>query len=663
VFDISTLKSIIPNGETMKINTAFCFVISGFIYLLLKERTYEKIAIVLSILLVAFALVTLIQDLFSIDLGIDQWIMADSTSIAMGKKAGRMAESTSFSFIVLGIVFLIIKSQSTRLKLYAQYAAHIISLISFIALIGYILNVPSFYRLSILSSMPLHTVFGFLFLSVALTLINPHIGLTGLFTGSKIGNSMARRLFPVMAVTIVILSLIRIELHRHDLINVEFGIALFALSFIIVSLFSIAWTSKQLNISDENRTKAEIQLVMANQNLGNTVAEKTKDLQRTIETLKIQEEILWKNEHLLKEVINNSDSAIFVKDRLGKYIIVNNAFSQNFDKSPESMIGLSAFDIFSPQLATELIADEKFIYESEESVIRDVKVPSKGGKSSLLTSKFALFDEHNTIYAICGISTDITQLEKTKEELELLTDQLQRQNKQLLNFAHITSHNLRSPVSNLNSLLHFYRLSTDSADKEMLFSKFEIVIHHLSTTLNDLIEALKIKEDVGKELELLSFEDILTKTKETFAGTIMETESIITADFSKAPTIEYPKSYLESILLNLLSNAMKYQSPLRKPKIHFETATNKEEIILLVTDNGLGIDLEKYGSKIFGLNKTFHRHAEAKGVGLFIIKTQIEAMGGTIALASEVDKGTTFKITFNSNKKEYDNKTIYSLHN
>jgi signal transduction histidine kinase len=175
---------------------------------------------------------------------------------------------------------------------------------------------------------------------------------------------------------------------------------------------------------------------------------------------------------------------------------------------------------------------------------------------------------------------------------------------------------------------------------------FETIVKHLTETLNELVDSLKMQEDKGKEREWLNFEDVFKKTNQIFIGTILESNAIVTADFSKADKIEYPRSYLESIMLNLLSNALKYRSPARAPEIHFLTEETSEGLTLKISDNGLGMDLKKYGGKLFGLNKTFHRHAEAKGIGLFMTKIQIEAMGGHISAESEVDKGTTFKVVF-----------------
>jgi signal transduction histidine kinase len=108
----------------------------------------------------------------------------------------------------------------------------------------------------------------------------------------------------------------------------------------------------------------------------------------------------------------------------------------------------------------------------------------------------------------------------------------------------------------------------------------------------------------------------------------------------------YSKGYLESILQNLLSNALKYRSPKRTPEITVRTGVENGSIVLRVSDNGLGIDMVKFGEELFGLHKTFHEHQDARGVGLFLVKTQIEAMGGTVEAESEIDKGTTFTIRF-----------------
>ena len=240
---------------------------------------------------------------------------------------------------------------------------------------------------------------------------------------------------------------------------------------------------------------------------------------------------------------------------------------------------------------------------------------------------------------IFGVFQDIN-------EVKIYQEKLIAKNNQLANFAHITSHNLRAPVSNLNSLLSLYNMSEDPEEKSLIFSKFKVVISHLSSTLNTLVEAIKIKEKKDIELEEVYFQDILTKAEELFSGDIINKKATIIADFSEVEKIVYNKVYLESIITNLISNSLKYNSLDRSLNIKISTKIHNNKIQLLVTDNGLGIDLEKHKHKIFGLNKVFHRHKDSKGVGLYILKNQIESLGGSISVQSEVEKGTTMIVEF-----------------
>ncbi|MBU2939525.1 PAS domain S-box protein [Lacinutrix sp. C3R15] len=235
---------------------------------------------------------------------------------------------------------------------------------------------------------------------------------------------------------------------------------------------------------------------------------------------------------------------------------------------------------------------------------------------------------------------------EANERLEVLANKLTAQNTQLADFAQITSHNLRAPVSNLNSLLGFYNIAETEEEKIIAFQKFEIVIHHLTETLNTLIEALKTKNRTSIPIEKLDFKEVLDKTIQILSGQIISTNTKISSNFEDVSNINYNKSYLESIFLNLLSNAIKYKSEDRTPEIYIYSVIEDGVIKLKFKDNGLGIDLKRHGHKLFGLNKVFHRHPDANGVGLFMTKVQIESLGGTISVESEVNVGSTFSVNF-----------------
>ena len=280
-----------------------------------------------------------------------------------------------------------------------------------------------------------------------------------------------------------------------------------------------------------------------------------------------------------------------------------------------------------------------------------IAVNKKGEEFTVQVSVSPLKTEDGVL--VSAAIRDITKQKEDKqkllnanENLELLAQKLLSQNTQLEDFAQITSHNLRAPVSNLNSLLDMYDMSIDQTEKEEVFDNFKKVIDHLTLTLNTLVQALKVKnQDVSKTT--VFFDETLQITKEILAAQIIQNNAKITFDFSEVNKISFNKIYFESIFLNLVENALKYRSLTRTPEIHIWTTLFDGKAVLNIKDNGLGIDLKRHKHKLFGLNKVFHRHPEARGVGLFMTKLHVEALGGSIAAESVVDKGTTFIINFN----------------
>ena len=236
-----------------------------------------------------------------------------------------------------------------------------------------------------------------------------------------------------------------------------------------------------------------------------------------------------------------------------------------------------------------------------------------------------------------------------KLDVETLNQRLTSKNSQLSDFAYIISHNLRAPVFNLQGLLGLYLDEKEWSQRNEIFKLIQQVTNEMDGTLNELIDALKVQADFYESKMKLSFESVLAKVKLMVAAEINLSKAIITSDFSEAKEITYSKVYLESAMLNLLSNAMKYSAPNRVPKIHVTTENYDAHILVHVSDNGLGIDLTKYGQHLFKLNKTFHNHPQAKGIGLYMTKVQLEALGGTIAVESKVNKGSIFTMKLMKN--------------
>ena len=258
--------------------------------------------------------------------------------------------------------------------------------------------------------------------------------------------------------------------------------------------------------------------------------------------------------------------------------------------------------------------------------------------------------KNQLIYASAIDITDRKRSEeallRSKQNLEAIALKLQEQNRQLDEFAHIISHNLRSPVGNIKALIGLLNADSTVSDYRQIFDKLKNVANNLGETMNELMETLKVKKDTAIERVDIRFKEIFDKVVQSMEGELILNEAEVTFNFNEAPSILYSKAYLESIFQNLLNNAIKYRSQERKPIIEVTTSLHNDTIVLRVADNGQGIDMKKYGDKLFGLHKTFHEHKDARGVGLFLVKTQIEALGGSITAESEVNKGTTFLIRF-----------------
>lgn len=247
---------------------------------------------------------------------------------------------------------------------------------------------------------------------------------------------------------------------------------------------------------------------------------------------------------------------------------------------------------------------------------------------------------------------DITESRKMHKELRRANSQLSKlnrsltnQNQQLEDFAHITSHNLRAPIANLRALMQMHNEAKQQDEKNVYLSMVQEVTRKIDETLNDLVDVVQIRKNADVEKEWLSFAERLQYVKEVLLVDIEKSGIELVADLAE-PLVLFPRIYLDSILQNLITNAIRYRSPDRRPQLHFKSWKENGMLLFTAADNGLGIDLARFGSKLFGFRKTFHRNKDAKGIGLFIIKTQIDAMGGSIRAESTPGQGTKFIITF-----------------
>lgn len=249
-------------------------------------------------------------------------------------------------------------------------------------------------------------------------------------------------------------------------------------------------------------------------------------------------------------------------------------------------------------------------------------------------------------YQYISIRTEITERKNAELELDKSYRLVSDQNKRLLNFSYIVSHNLRSHASNIKTILRFLQEAESPEEQKMMLQHLETVSERLDETLHNLNEVVSIQRTDQLQLESLNLCEYIEKTCMLLKDQISAKSALIQNRVPADTRVAYNAAYLESILFNLISNAIKYSHPERQSLIQIEWLVHETEKVLQVSDNGVGIDMDKFGDKLFGMYKTFHGNADAKGLGLFIAKNQVEAMGGTISVESAVNQGSVFRVHF-----------------
>ena len=241
---------------------------------------------------------------------------------------------------------------------------------------------------------------------------------------------------------------------------------------------------------------------------------------------------------------------------------------------------------------------------------------------------------------------DVTKLKKYQNELKETITNLEERNNSLQNFAHIVSHNLRSHSANISGLLSLIVLDNSELLENQYYELLSKSTENLMESIKHLSEVAQLHTNAKKDLTKISLNDSLNNTKTNIYALAVSSGVKIIDKISNNSNIIGEQAYIDSILLNFLTNSIKYKSKDKDSFVRLTTYIENEHLVLVIQDNGLGIDLERHSNKLFGMFKTFHDHPEARGIGLFITNNQVKAIGGKIEVESKVGEGTTFRIYF-----------------
>lgn len=368
-----------------------------------------------------------------------------------------------------------------------------------------------------------------------------------------------------------------------------------------------------------------------------------------ITNAKVAEDTLAQSEENLRLIIDLIPQAIYARDVNGKLLFVNKSFARLFGQSPGQLISSSITDGGIKDLLSD--KDRLVIATGRTEVLPELECKdSEGNNRIFYTIKVPYTLAGSKEVAVLGIAMDVT--ERKLAELErnrIVADMIQR-NKDLEQFSYIISHNLRAPVANISGIADIMQFDDMGEEEEAeLMKELLSSVDKLDSVIKDLNYILQVKQEYSEIREMVNFSDLMTDIQQSIRNLITNEKVQVITDFTEVNGMMTLKSYLYSVMYNLLSNSIKYRRPGVPPVIKIRSRRVDGKIVIEFEDNGLGIDLNKKGGQVFGLYKRFHSHTEGKGIGLYMVKTQVETLGGHIRIESEVNKGTRFIIEFDNN--------------
>ncbi len=392
-----------------------------------------------------------------------------------------------------------------------------------------------------------------------------------------------------------------------------------------------------------------------NRQLHLKIKKRTIELEREVATRKEAELIAKRSEERLELALQAARLGIWDSNIQTGYVYRNSIWSE--------MLGYKANEI-EPNYEgwRKLIHPEdyeridesikshhegKTVYDNYEHRL----ITAKGEWKWILSlSKIVSRDHAGKPTRLIGIHIDIDELKRKELQLRQITEELMYTNRELEKFAYITSHNLRAPVVNIVSLLNMIdKSSLVENDNLAIIDKIDLSVQRLESTLNDLIEVVSAKKITLSEKKRINISECAKSVLSNLETQLIKVDAEVVLNFDKADRIIYIRSVLESVIQNLITNAIKYRSHDRRLKIEINTTEDDEYVYLRVKDNGIGFDSNKYGEKIFKLYERVHHNIEGKGLGLYLIKTQIEALNGKIDVSSIPNEGALFIVSI---KKE-----------
>lgn len=341
---------------------------------------------------------------------------------------------------------------------------------------------------------------------------------------------------------------------------------------------------------------------------------------------------------LIQDIINNTPALIYTLDTNGRFLLINRPLEKLLGHPSEELVGRTRNDILPPQIAAAHQANDLDVLQSQSPKFFEEENPQADGMHIYLTTKFPLYDSDGRIYAICGISTDMTAQKQMENELR-------RSNHELEQFAYIASHDLQEPLRTIAGMVQLlekrYRGQLDERADEYIHHTIDAT-QRMQALINDVLAYSRVDRR-GNPMKMVDMQDCMQSVLENLGAIIRENQAIITSD--PLPDVYGDATQLGQLLQNLIGNALKFRGP-RQPTIHISVAEKKDAWQFSLQDNGIGIEPQYY-ERIFLVFQRLHTRREypGTGIGLAICKKIVERHGGIIWVESQPGEGSIFSFT------------------
>lgn len=611
IFDISIFKSPGPNFSTVKADLALCFVLIGLSLFLIQTKIInkhnQKITYILAVIVVLIGVLTLMEYIFSFNLGIDQIIFKEAPGAIGTLYPNRMEFIAALNISLIGGAILLLSKGIENHKL-VQYLGIAVGILSLMAFIGHIYNISNQYAEYNYTETAIYAAILFLLVSSSILFIHPDKGLMKVLVGTGLGSRFAWRLIPAAIVTSLLIGYFHLLGQQDGFYDTPFETTALIISMIIILLIIIWINITSLNKIDYKHRETE------------------EDVKK------------------LANIVNSSKDAIISADL--------NSVISSWNKGAEEIYGYSAHEIIGKPISNLMSLSEwKKFSKLEENVKKGKSIGPYKAKQfkndatemcvSVTLSPIKSYEEKIT--GIAAITRDISKGKKIEEELKDTIDKLERSNYELQQFAYITSHDLQEPLRAIASFAQLLekryknRLDSDADD-------YIDFIVDSAVRMKEMIQGLLFYSRVGTKgetFQLISAEKALRDALSNLKLVIKENGANVTYD--KLPMVTADKGQLIQLFQNLIENAIKFKKSNTTPQIHISSRKDKGMYIFGVSDNGIGME-PQYTDKIFEVFKRLHTIDEYKGagIGLAISKRIIERHRGKIWVKSKLNKGSTF---------------------